>query len=197
MTSRPASDRAQFNGASYFRLGEGAQAAVKDGFFFLDVGGAAPQTPAEEPKGRGKRKGKSKTSQPKQRQISVAEMGPLGEVLQPGSTTLGKDLYAAGLRGFDVMGQQDLWVDFAGIAKAIEHAGSEQGGVAGQAARLFAERASALRDALFETRPQQGRQRHGRGPVGPVSHAQERRQITQWAHSKSFAGRCSRARPRS
>lgn len=150
MTSRPASDRAQFNGASYFRLGEGAQAAVKDGFFYLDVGGASP--PAEEPPAKAKAKGKKK-SPPRPRQISVAEMGPLGEVLQPGASSLGKDLYAAGLRGFDVMGQQDLWVDFAGIAKAIEHAGSEQGGVAGQAAHLFAERAAALRDALFQTRP--------------------------------------------
>jgi len=151
MTSRPASDRAQFNGASYFRLGEGAQAAVKDGFFFLDVGGASPQPAAEEPKS--KAKGKHKKAPPKPRQISVTEMGPLGEVLQPGATSLGKDLYAGGLRGFDVMGQQDLWIDFAGIARAIEHAGSEQGGVAGQGAHLFAERAASLRDALFETRP--------------------------------------------
>jgi hypothetical protein len=151
MKSRPASDRAQLGSASYYRLGEGAQAAVKDGFFFLDVGGASPQDAADEApgkKGKGKSKGK-KTP----RQIGLAEMGPMGDVLSPGTNSLGRELRAAGLRGFDVMGQQDLWVDFAGIAKAIERAGSEQGGMAGQGARLFAERAASLRDALFETRP--------------------------------------------
>lgn len=147
MKSRPASDRAQFGGASYYRLGEGAQAAVKDGFFFLDVGGIAPQDVEEAPS---KHKGKSKT---KVRHITIAEMGPMGEVLAPGPSSLGRELHAAGLRGFEVIGQQDLWVDFAGIARAIERAGSEQGGAAGQAAHLFAERAASLRDALFETRP--------------------------------------------
>jgi len=148
MTSRPARDRAQFNGASYYRLGDGAQAAVKGGLFFLDIGGASPPEPADEPPPRGKRK-----KAPKPHTITTAEMGPLGQVLAPGASSLGRELYAAGLRGFDVKGQQDLWVDVAGIARSIERAGSEQGGMAGQAARLFAERAASLRDTLFETRP--------------------------------------------
>jgi hypothetical protein len=38
----------------------------------------------------------------------------------------------------------------AGIVRSIERAGTEQGGVAGQGARLFAERAAALRDALLQ-----------------------------------------------
>ena len=146
MKPRPPGDRAQFAGAAYYRLGDGAQAAVKDGFLFLDIGGATP--PAEEPPARGRR-GKK----PAPRQITIAEMGPLGEVLQPGAESLGKALYNSGLRGFDVVGQQDVWVDFYGIARAIERAGTEQGGVASQSAKLFADRASSLRDALFETRP--------------------------------------------
>jgi hypothetical protein len=150
MKPRPASDRAQMGSASYYRLGDAAQAAIKDGFFFLDIGGASPQETAEAP-ARGKRK-KAKAP-PRPRTLSTAEMGPIGEVLAPQNGSLGKELYAAGLRGFDVSGQQDLWIDFAGIAKAIERAGSEQGGVVGQGARLFADRAASLRDALFETRP--------------------------------------------
>jgi PKD repeat protein len=148
MKPRSASDRATFGTASYYRLGDAAQAVVKDGFFFLDIGGASPQDAAEPPA-----RGKKKKAAPRPRQLTTADMGPIGEVLQPGSTSLGKELFAAGLRGFDVSGQQDLWVDFAGIARAIERAGSEQGGVVGQGARLFADRAAALRDALFETRP--------------------------------------------
>lgn len=146
MKGRPAGDRATFAGASYFRLGDGAQAAIKDGFLYLDIGGATPASAEPAAPAKGRRKTKP-------RQLSIADMGPLGEVLQPGADSLGKSLYASGLRGFDVVGQQDAWVDFAGVARAIERAGSEQGGVAGQAARLFADRAASLRDALFETRP--------------------------------------------
>ena len=148
MKGRPAADRATLDSASYFRLGDGAQAAVKDGFLFLDVGGATPPSAEAAAPARGRKKGAAKPHQ-----LSIAEMGPLGEVLQPGNESLGKALYASGLRGFDVVGQQDVWVDFFGVARAIERAGSEQGGVAGQAARLFADRAAMLRDALFETRP--------------------------------------------
>src|SRR5438105_459171 len=146
MKSRPAADRAQFNGASYYRLGDGAQAANKEGFLYLDIGGPSPQE-ADETPAKGRRR------KPKPRQLSTAEMGPLGQVLAPGNSSLGRELHAAGLRGFQVAGQQDLWVDIGGIARSIERAGSDQGGVAGAGARLFAERAAALRDALFATRP--------------------------------------------
>jgi hypothetical protein len=58
-----------------------------------------------------------------------------------------------GIAGFDVPGQQDFWVDIAGIVRSIERAAGAQGGIAGQGARLFAERAADLRDLLFEVRP--------------------------------------------
>jgi hypothetical protein len=147
MKGHPAAEHAQFNGAAYYRLGDAAQAAIKDGFLYLDIGGAAP--PAAEPApAKGKHR---KPSAP--RQLTIAEMGPLGEVLQPAPESLGKMLFNAGLRGFDVSGQQDLWIDFAGVSRSIERAGSEQGGAVGQSARLFADRAASLRDLLFETRP--------------------------------------------
>src|SRR5205814_856767 len=42
MRARPAVDRAQLNGASWFRLGDGAQAAVRDDVLFVAIGGTPP-----------------------------------------------------------------------------------------------------------------------------------------------------------
>ena len=67
--------------------------------------------------------------------------------------SLGQHLKKIGIAGFDVPGQQDFWVDIAGIVRSIERAAGAQGGIAGQGARLFAERAGDLRDLLFEVRP--------------------------------------------
>jgi len=77
----------------------------------------------------------------------------LGRVLMLQPPSLGQHLKRIGVVGFDVPGQQNVWVDVAGIVRSIERAAGAQGGVAGQAARIFAERASDLRDALFEARP--------------------------------------------
>ena len=57
------------------------------------------------------------------------------------------------MAGFDVPGQQNVWVDVAGIVRSVERAADAHGGIAGQGARLFAERASDLRDALLEVHP--------------------------------------------
>ena len=43
-------------------------------------------------------------------------------------------------------------MDLAGTVQSVEKAAAEQGGMAGAAARLFADRASGLRDALFQVR---------------------------------------------
>jgi len=148
MKSRPITDRALVNGANYFRLGDGAQAAIKDGLLFLAIGGAPPQPVAEEPAG----KRKKAKAPPPPRPVTVAQMGILGRALNApnGAGSLGRELRTSGLRGFDREGQQDAWVDVAGIVRSIERAGTEQGGVVGQGARLFAERAAALRDALLQ-----------------------------------------------
>ena len=77
----------------------------------------------------------------------------LARVLAPSGQTLGQEFKRIGVAGFEVPGQENVWVDIAGIVRSIERAGGEQGGVAGQGARLFADRAGGLRDALFEARP--------------------------------------------
>jgi hypothetical protein len=146
MQSRPAADRAEVNGATWFRLGDGAQAAVRDDVFFLALGGLPPPA-AEEPRSRRGRK-----SEPK-KPATAADLGVLGRVLALQGPSLGQHFKRIGVAGFDVPGQQNVWVDVAGIVRSIERAAGAQGGIAGQSARLFAERAADLRDALFEARP--------------------------------------------
>ncbi|HET9753913.1 MAG TPA: PKD domain-containing protein, partial [Myxococcales bacterium] len=131
MKSRPASDRAQVNGASWFRLGDGAQAAIKDGILFLALGG---QPPAEPPQPR-RRKGRAP---PPRASPTEKDLGVLARVLSPSGQTLGQEFKRIGVAGFEVPGQENFWVDIAGIVRSIERAGGEQGGVAGQGARLFA-----------------------------------------------------------
>ena len=101
---------------------------------------------SEPAKGRGKKKAPPK-------QLTLADLGILGKVLAPQGQSLGQHLKKIGVAGFDVSGQQNVWIDVAGIVRSIERAAAAQGGVAGQGARVFAERASDLRDALFEMRP--------------------------------------------
>jgi PKD repeat protein len=144
MRMRPAADRADVNGAAWFRLGDGAQAAIREDVLFLALGGAPPRV--EEP-------GRARQRKRAARKITLADLGVLGRVLVPQGQSLGQHLKKIGLAGFDVAGQQNVWVDIAGIVRSIERAAGAQGGIAGQGARLFAERAADLRDALFEVRP--------------------------------------------
>jgi hypothetical protein len=144
MESRPAAHRAEMGGAFWYRLGDGAQAAVRDDVLFLALGGPPPAL-GEEPR-RGQKKQPKKAPTP-------ADLGVLGRVLALQGASLGHVFKRNGIAGFDVAGQQNVWVDVAGIVRSIERAAGAQGGVAGQGARLFAERAGGLRDALFEARP--------------------------------------------
>ncbi|MFN2546851.1 MAG: PKD domain-containing protein [Myxococcales bacterium] len=142
MAANPGNDRAEINGAQYYRVGDGAQAAIKDDTLFLVIGGVPPQAP-NKPAKRGKK--------PPPR--GPINLGILTRVLQPSGTTLSQELKRIGVQGFQVPGQQNIWVNVGGIVKSIERAGTEQGGIAGAGTRLFAERAADLRDALFEARP--------------------------------------------
>jgi hypothetical protein len=145
MRSRPASDRAEIGGGSWFRLGDGAQAAIKNEVLFLAIGGAPP--PATEVRSaRGRKK-------PPTHNPGPDDLGVLSKVLLPQGQSLGQHLKRIGIAGFDVAGQQNVWVDVAGIVRSVERAADAQGGIAGQSARLFAQRASDLRDALLEVRP--------------------------------------------
>jgi len=112
---------------------------------FLAIGGTPP--PASEAPGA-RRRNKQQV-----KPASAADLGVLGRVLQLQGQSLAQHLKRIGIAGFDVPGQQNVWVDVAGIVRSVERAAGAHGGVAGQAARLFADRAADLRDALFEARP--------------------------------------------
>ena len=145
MQQRPATDRAEVNGGSWFRLGDGAQAAVRNDVLFLALGGTPP---GEEQPARGKSRKKQKP-----KKLTLADLGILGKVLVLQGPSLGQHFKKIGVVGFDVPGQQNVWIDVAGIVRSVERAAGAQGGMAGQGARLFAERAADLRDALYEMRP--------------------------------------------
>jgi len=145
MRSRPPTDRAEVGGASWYRLGDGAQAAIKNDVLFLAIGGTPPAA-AEVRSARGRKK-------PPPQKPGPEDLGVLAKVLLPQGQSLGQHLKRIGIAGFDVPGQQNVWLDVAGIVRSVERAADAHGGVAGQGARLFAERASDLRDALLEVRP--------------------------------------------
>jgi PKD repeat protein len=146
MKSRPKSDRAEIAGATWFRLGDGAQAALKGDVLLLSIGGIpTPQQPEAPVRGR---------KPPKPKPVTLEDLGLLGRALSSGNApTLSQSFKRIGVSGFEQSGQENVWVDVAGIVRSIERAGSEQGGVAGAGAHLFADRAAGVRDALFEARP--------------------------------------------
>lgn len=146
MRTRPASDRGEVNGAAWFRLGDGAQTAIKDDVLFIALGGA-PVPAAAPARGRGR----GKKQPPKK--LTPEDLGILGRVLAGGGASLGQHFKKIGVAGFDVPGQENAWLDIGGIVRSIERAAGAQGGMVGQGARLFADRASDLRDALLEARP--------------------------------------------
>ena len=144
MTSRPTSDRRSVRGAIWWRLGDAAQAALRGNFLFLAIGGQPPEEVAKPKPGR-RRKQPPAPAEP-----TAAQLGVLGSVLLPQGETLSQELKRERLAGFDSPGVQNLWVDVAGIVRSIEKAGTEEGAQASAAARLFADRASGLRDALLQ-----------------------------------------------
>jgi hypothetical protein len=145
MKQRPPGDRAEVAGAAWYRLGDGAQAALKDDVLFLAIGGIPP-LPAPDPRPRKK--------PVKPAPVKPEDLGVLGRALALGNgPSLSQSFKRIGIAGFDQPGQENVWVDVAGIVRSIERAGSEQGGMAGQGSRLFADRAAGVRDALFEARP--------------------------------------------
>ena len=147
-----AGDRAVLAGATVFRFGEAAQAAIKDNVLYLTLGGAPPPPPPEPEPKKGKRK---KAAPPAKKALTLEGLGILGRILAmpDKAPSLGQEFKRNGVQGFEVAGQQNLWVNIAGVVRALERAGVEQGGVASAGARIFAARAAQLRDALFEARP--------------------------------------------
>ena len=154
--SRAATDRVGLPSGVFYRLGEVAQAAVQDGFFYLSFGGPAAQPPAQEPPptpAAGKKK-KASAAPVTPAPVTAGQLGPLGLVLLPpaGQATLGAALQRAETAGFDKPAAQDLWVDIAGLVHALQTAAEREGGMASVGARFLADRADGLRDALLELR---------------------------------------------
>jgi hypothetical protein len=78
----------------------------------------------------------------------------MGRALSPGSEqTLSQELKKVGVAGFDQLRQQGVWINLFGLVRSIEKAGTDQGGAASAGAKIFADRASGLRDALLLVRP--------------------------------------------
>lgn len=146
--TRAAADRVALPSGVFYRLGDAAQAAVKDGVFYLSFGGPAVQPPEAAPPAPPAGGKKRKPAPP-----TAAQLGPLGLVVLPSAApTLGATLQKADAPGFDKASAQDLWVDIAGLVHALQAAAESEGGMASVGARLLAERAAGLRDALVELR---------------------------------------------
>lgn len=152
--SHGAGDRVQVKNGTFWRLGEAGQAALKDGVLYLAFGGAsstAEPVAAEHVKHvKPVKKSRARPPPPPTAQM-LGALGPI--LLQENAASLGQVLRKAGVRGFDVPSQQDAWLDIAGVVKAVSKAAEGQGGMASVGARLLADRAAGLRDALFELRP--------------------------------------------
>ncbi len=147
--TRAASDRVAVPSGVFYRLGDAAQAAVKDGFFYLSFGGPAAQPSEDAPPAPVVKSSRKKPAPP-----TAAQLGPLGLVLLPGAAaaTLGATLQKSGAPGFDKASAQDLWVDIAGLVYSLQSAAEKEGGMASVGARLLADRAAGLRDAQLELR---------------------------------------------
>ncbi|HZX64207.1 MAG TPA: hypothetical protein VFE76_02370, partial [Myxococcales bacterium] len=147
------------SGATVWKLGDnGAEAAIQGDFLYLSLGGEqspqgppAPKEKAPPPPRRGKG-GKQKPPPPAPE--PQQDLGRLGALLaKSGGHTLGDDLKADGVRGFDIPTDQIAWLDVRGLVRSIQAAAQEHGGVLGAGTRLVAERFGSVRDVLLEARP--------------------------------------------
>lgn len=144
-------------GATYWKFSDVLQVAQRPGWFFVALGGGAqhaepapPAVPQPAPRGR------KKAAQPQApREPAPAEIGPLSAVLlaEPGAQTLGAEIAAAHLRGFEQPQDQLAWLDVQGVLRALERAADEQGGMVANGVHLLVGRVHGIRDALFEARP--------------------------------------------
>lgn len=150
----------QVRGATFWKLSDVLQIAQRPGWLFLALGGGAqhaePSPPAvDQPPPR--RRGRKAAKDQPPREPLPSELGPLAAVLlpdpSPSARTLGAELAAAGVRGFDLPQGQLAWMDVQGVLRALQRAADEQGGMVAAGVRVLAGRARGIRDALFEARP--------------------------------------------
>ena len=144
-----AAQRVRIGGTTLWKLGGGAaMAAVKDGFFYLAVGGLPQEEPGPTPPpGRGRRRGAA-TPRP-------AQFGPIGLALAPerGARMLSDQLKEAGVAGLDSPLDQVGWFDVRGLLRSLQAAAEGEGGMVGTGARMVVDRMAALRDAVLLARP--------------------------------------------
>ena len=144
-----AKQRVPIGGTTLWKLGGGAaMAAVKDGFFYLAVGGLPQEEPEPGPSAGRKRRGSPPPAHP-------AQLGPIGLALAPerGARTLSDQLKEAGLVGLDSPRDQAGWFDVRGLLRSLQAAAEGEGGVVGAGARMVVDRMAALRDAVLLARP--------------------------------------------
>ena len=135
-------------GTTVWKLGGGAaMAAVKDGFFYFSLGGAAQEEPDALPPARGRRRATNA--------LPPAELGAIGLALAPavGSRTLSDDLRAAAVGGLDRDRDQVGWFDVQGLLRSVQAAAEGQGGVVGAGTRAMTDRLGALRDGILDASP--------------------------------------------
>src|SRR5713101_5670287 len=164
--------RVPIGGTTLWKLGGGAaMAAVKDGFFYLAVGGL-PQDEEEPAPAPPPRRGR------RRRAPRPAQLGPIGLALAPerGARTLSDQLKEAGVPGLDSPPDQVGWFDLRGLLRSLQAAAEGEGGMVGTGARMVVDRMAALRDAVLLARPVPDgvdatlslrfRRDRGRGPAG-------------------------------
>lgn len=158
--SRPEGGPRAVRGATFWRLSEGLQVAVRGNTLFAALGGA----PEVDPEGPGSKAvaaaGKAKAPAPKKApkpppEPTAAELGPLaGVLLRPADgATLGKALAAAAVPGLDQPQHQVGWVDLAGTLRALDAAAERQGGMVSAGIALLTGRARGLRDLVVDAVP--------------------------------------------
>lgn len=145
-------------GATFWKLSDVLQIAQRPGWLFVALGGGAQHEEPAPPvvdRPQPQRRGRKAAKAPAPAEPRPAELGPLAAVLlaDPAAPTLGAELAAAGVKGFELPQGQLAWVDVQGVLRALERAADAQGGMVAAGVRVLAGRVRGIRDALFEARP--------------------------------------------
>jgi len=158
----------QVRGATFWKLSDGLQVAIRGNTLFAAVGGT-PQIEAAEPADGAhggekalakKRPAPAKKSAPRaiaEPEPTPAEIGPLAAILfaPEGAPTVAQQLQGTEL-ALSVPSSQVLWIDIHGTLARLQDAADAQGGFVGMGVRRFIDRVHGLRDAIIDARPEVG-----------------------------------------
>ncbi len=166
-------------GASFWRISDGIQVAIKGDLMFAAIGGAPeidggdgstgnekggekataqivkpakPAAVAAPASKAGARHAGKKPSPP--RELTAAEVGPLAAILlaPDNAPALALQLKDAPLP-FTAKSEQMVWIDIRGTLARLQSAADEQGGMVGMGVRRITDRVGGLRDALLDAHP--------------------------------------------